>query len=223
MNPEYNGVTFTRQGHATVRIETSDGRVIYIDPWSEVLDDEPGDADIVIVTHDDSDHYDPEGIRAVSSEGTQVAAYEEIDTSELSMDITPLPYNGEATVAGIPVRTVPAYNRSDGEHVRENGEPYHAEGEVIGLILQVEGVSVYVPADTDFLAVHRDIDADVILPPIGGNYTMDRHEAAEMVRHLEPALVLPVHYNTDAVPGIDTDAEAFKEQVKTEDTRVVLF
>ena len=223
MEAEYNGVRFERQGHATVRIESTDGTVIYIDPWSEVIDDAPGDADIVFVTHDDTDHYDPEAIRAVSSDSTVVAAYDEIDTSDILTDLAPLPYNGQTEVKGIRVETVPAYNRSDGEHVRDTGEPYHAKGEVVGLVLSIEGHSIYIPSDTDFLDVHREIDADVVLPPIGGTYTMDRHEAAEMVESIGPDLVLPVHYNTEAVPGVDTDADAFKEAVETEGTRVVLF
>lgn len=223
MKTEYNGITFERPGHATVRIESIDGTVVYIDPWSEVIDNAPGDADFVFVTHDDRDHYDPEAIRAVSSERTIVAAYEEVDTSDVSQDVTPLPYHGAATVGEIEVRTVPAYNRPDGEHLQDNGEPFHAKGEVIGLILLIDGTSIYVPSDTDFLDEHRNIDADVVIPPIGGSYTMDRHEAAEMIESIGPDLVLPVHYNTDAVPGLDTDAETFKKEIEAKGPRVVLF
>ncbi|TKR25038.1 MBL fold metallo-hydrolase [Natronomonas salsuginis] len=223
MKAEYERVTFERPGHATVRIENTDGTIIYIDPWMEVINGTPSDADFVFVTHDDQDHYDPEAIRAVSTENTIVAAYEEIDTSELIHDVKPLPYDGEMSVDGIEVQTVPAYNRPDGEHIQENGEPYHAKGEVIGLVLLIDGVSIYVPCDTDFLDEHEDIDADVILPPIGGTYTMDRHEAAEMVESIGPDLVLPIHYNTKAIPGIHTDAEAFKQNVEEGGPRVVLF
>ena len=59
MSVDYNGLSFERLGHASVRIETDTGTVLYIDPWTEVLDDEPGDGDVVFVTHDDFDHYDP--------------------------------------------------------------------------------------------------------------------------------------------------------------------
>ena len=222
MKAEYEGISFERPGHATVRIETQDGTVLYIDPWSEVMDGTPGDADVVFVTHDDRDHYDPTAIQAVTSERTVVAAYEAIETSDLDLDVTPLPATGETTVENITIQSVPAYNRPDGEHVRESGEPFHDEGEVIGLLLTIDGVTIYYPSDTDFLDAHRDIDTDVILPPIGGSYTMDRHEAAEMIEHIGPELVLPVHYNTDAVPGLDTDAEAFKDEVETAGTQVVL-
>lgn len=80
----------------------------------------------------------------------------------------------------------------------------------------------YFPSDTDFLDDHREIDAQVILTPIGGTYTMDRHEAADMVESIRPDLVLPVHYNTSEVPGLSTDAEAFTEEIEKGDRRVVL-
>jgi L-ascorbate metabolism protein UlaG (beta-lactamase superfamily) len=220
---KYKQITFERPGHATVRIEDPDGTVSYIDPWMEVIDGTPDDADFVFVTHDDRDHYDPEAIRAVSTDNTVVAAYEEVDTDDLTQDVKPLPYDGEIAADEIDGRTVPAYNLSDGEHVQQNGEPYHAEGEVIGLILLIDGVTVYVPCDTDFLDEHQDINADVIIPPIGGSYTMDRHEAVEMVESIRPDLVLPIHYNTEAVPGIDADAEAFKKEIEKRGPRVVLF
>ena len=40
-------------------------------------------------------------------------------------------------------------------------------------------------------------------------YTMDRHEAAGLVREINPSLVLPVHFGTDGIEGIAVDAKAF--------------
>lgn len=223
MKTEYEGITFERLGHASVRIEAADGTVVYIDPWSEVIDGAPGDADVVFVTHDDMDHYDPGGIRALSNAETAVATYEAIDTADLDRDVTPLPQDGEVAVAGIGVRTLPAYNRSDGDHVQDDGSPFHAEGEVIGLLLSIDGVSIYFTSDSDALDELRGVDADVVLPPIGGSYTMDRHQAADLVADIGPDLVLPVHYDTDAVPGLETDAAAFEAEVEAAGPHVVRF
>jgi L-ascorbate metabolism protein UlaG (beta-lactamase superfamily) len=222
MTAEYRGLTFERPGHSTIRIETDDGTVVYLDPWSEEIEGEPGDADFVFVTHADFDHYDPDGIRAVSTDGTEIAVYETVSTGDLARDVTPLGMDDDKSVEPIGVRTVPAYNRPDGTHVRENGEPYHPEGEGIGLVLTIDGVAVYFPGDTDFLDAHRAIDADVLLPPIGGGPTMDRHEAAEMVESVAPDLVIPVHYDTDEIGIIDADAEAFEASVEAAGPRVVL-
>jgi L-ascorbate metabolism protein UlaG (beta-lactamase superfamily) len=220
MSATYEQLRFDRLGHASVRIETGDGTVVYIDPWSEVLEDAPGDGDVVFVTHDDFDHYDPDAIDAVAAPDATVAVYEAIDTSELDADSIELPHSGSATVAGIGVETLPAYNDPEGEHVDEGGEPFHAEGEVIGLLLSIDGTTVFFPSDTDFLPHHESVDADVFIPPIGGHYTMDRREAAAFARSVAPELVVPVHYDT--FEPIETDVEAFKAELERDGIRVAV-
>lgn len=221
MSAHFDGLDFERLGHASVRIETGDGTVVYVDPWSNVLEGRPGDGDVVFSTHDDVDHYDPEAIEAVAAPDATVAAYEAIDTADLDFDVVDLPLEGERTVAGIDVRSVPAYNDPDGPHTDEHGEPFHAEGEVIGLLLSIDGTTVYVPSDTDFLAHHEGVTADVFVPPIGGHFTMDRHEAAAFARSVDPALVLPVHYDT--FEPIETDAAAFARELEDDGISVELF
>lgn len=221
MSIQYEQLRFERLGHASVRIETDAGTVIYIDPWSNVLDEEPGDGDIVLVTHDDPDHYDRSAITAVAGPDVTVAAYEAVDTSALEQPVVELPADGSATVDGIEVRTVPAYNDPEGEHVDETGSPFHAEGEGIGLVLAFGDTTVYVPSDTDFLDKLEELTADVFIPPIGGHYTMDRHEAASFARSVDPDLVLPVHYDT--FEAIQTDAVAFAQELEAEGINVELF
>ncbi|AGB32264.1 hypothetical protein C488_11354 [Natrinema pellirubrum DSM 15624] len=221
MTVTYEGLDFERLGHASVRIETDDGTVIYVDPWGEILAGEPADGDVVFVTHDDMDHYDAAAIEAVAGPDVTVAAYEAIDTSALAFDVIDLPSEGEATVDGIDVRTVPAYNDPAGDHVDEDGEPFHADGEVIGVVLALEGATVFFPSDTDFLPHHESVTADVFVPPIGGHFTMDRHEAAAFARSVEPELVLPEHYDT--FDPIETDAEAFADDLEADGIRVELF
>lgn len=216
----YQDVTIEVLGHATVRITAPDETVIYIDPWSDQLPDQPGDADLVIVTHDDYDHYDPEGIEAVSRSAATIAAYEAIDVSGLERDVVSLPADGSTTVVGITINTLPSHNDPAGEHVNEEGEPFHAPGEVIGVILDLDGVTVYFPSDTDFLEHHENVTADVFLPPIGGHFTMDRHEAAAFARSVAPALVVPVHYNT--FEPIETDASAFAAELEAAGIEVAL-
>jgi L-ascorbate metabolism protein UlaG (beta-lactamase superfamily) len=45
-------------------------------------------------------------------------------------------------------------------------------------------------------ALHR---CDVLLIPVGGYYTIDGAQAARLVRRLEPALVIPMHYRMGAI------------------------
>lgn len=220
MSVTHDGIEFRRLGHGSVRIGTPE-QVIYIDPWSELLSGEPTDGDIVFVTHDDRDHYDPAAIDAVLATDGVVAAYEAVDTSALEADVVSLPHDGTQSVGGLEVRTIPAYNDTDGSHVDEDGEPFHAEGEGVGILFTVDGTTVFYPSDTDFLPHHRDVEADVFMPPIGGHFTMDRHEAAEFAKALGPALVLPVHYDT--FEAVETDAEAFADELSSAGIAVELF
>lgn len=221
MTVTYEGLTFGRPGHATVRVEDGGGTVIYIDPWSEVIENATGDGDVVFVTHDDVDHYDPAAIAAVAASDAIVAAYEAIDTSELDLEVVPLAHEESTTVRGIGVESMPAHNDPEGSHVADDGRPFHAEGKVIGLVLTVEGTTVCYPSDTDFLDHHRELDVDVLMPPIGGHYTMDRHEAAEFARAVAPALVLPVHYDT--FEAIEADVGAFAAELARDGIRVEAF
>jgi L-ascorbate metabolism protein UlaG (beta-lactamase superfamily) len=210
---EYEGLTFERLGHASVRIETDDGHVVYVDPWSEVLgDDDPRDGDVVFVTHDDPDHWDPAAIAAVAGDDAAVVVYEGVGTSDLDREVTELAYDGDLTVDGIGVDAVPAHNDPNGPHTDEDGDPFHAEGEVVGLLLTFDDTVVYVTSDTDFLPAHDRVRADVFVPPIGGHYTMDRHEAADFAVSVGPDLVLPVHYDT--FEAIETDVDAFEADVE---------
>lgn len=212
MHVEYDALTVERLGHASVRIATDDGLVGYIDPWSDVLANDPRDGDVVFVTHDDVDHYDPAGIEAVARLGATVVAYGAIDTSDLDLEIITVPYGGSRTVRGIGVEAVPAHNRTDGPHVDEDGDPFHAEREVVGFLFDIAGTTVYFTSDTDVLPEHESIRADVFIPPIGGHFTIDRHAAADFAKSVEADLVLPVHYDT--FETIETDVEAFAEDVE---------
>ena len=211
---EYDDLTVDRLGHASVRIETGDERVLYVDPWSEVLEGAPHDGDVVFVTHDDFDHYDPDAVERVAGAAATVVAFEGVDTSDLPDDLASrsAAAGEELTIEDIDVQAVPAYNDPDGEHVDGEGNPFHAEGEGVGFLLAIDHTTVYVVGDTDFLEEHEELTADVFIPPIGGHYTMDRHEAAAFAEHVRPDLVLPVHYDT--FEAIETDAAAFKADVE---------
>jgi len=42
---------------------------------------------------------------------------------------------------------------------------------------------------------------DVLLVPVGGVSTIDAVQAAQVVRLLEPKIVIPMHYKTEAIQG----------------------
>jgi L-ascorbate metabolism protein UlaG (beta-lactamase superfamily) len=44
-------------------------------------------------------------------------------------------------------------------------------------------------------------DADVLLVPVGGHCTINATQAAEVVAQVEPKVIVPMHYATDATQG----------------------
>ncbi|WP_247001473.1 MBL fold metallo-hydrolase [Halosolutus gelatinilyticus] len=232
MTVRFGAVTVDWLGLATIRLAGETGVVIYVDPGPEeygVLEgSNPRDGDLILVSHDH--HYDPDSIRRVAHGDAIVVVHESIDADEIDrIDERPedLPYDvervraDESFVLGpLDLFTTPAYNDPDGPHVDERGDPYHPEGQGCGFAVTVDGVTAFWPGDTDALSYHEDVDVDLFLPPIGGTFTMDRREAAELAGVTVPDLVLPVHYDT--FPAIEADADAFVVDVANRGVPVVI-
>jgi L-ascorbate metabolism protein UlaG (beta-lactamase superfamily) len=100
--------------------------------------------------------------------------------------------------------------------------PFSAEAGVVigppsGLVVNLGGKSVYHLGDTclfsDLRLIAERTPVDVALIPIGGHYTMDRHDAVVAAELIGAETVIPMHYNT--FPPIETDAEQFKTDVES--------
>ena len=93
-------------------------------------------------------------------------------------------------------------------------------------MINIGGVTVYHLGDTclfsDLRLIAERTPVDVALIPIGGHYTMDRHDAVVAAELVGAQTVIPCHYDT--FPPIETDAEAFKAEVesKTSSSVVIL-
>ncbi|QSG07881.1 MBL fold metallo-hydrolase [Halapricum desulfuricans] len=242
----HDGLTIEWLGYATVRLESKDGTVVYLDPgrygvltgdWEPDTpgvahppsrDYRPEDGDIVCVTH--VHHYDPDGIDRVADEDATVIAFEGMDVrgsrrdlprlADLEYEVRTVDAESDLVVAGVPIWTLPAYNEPDGPHTRPDGSPFHPEGRGCGFLLSIDGTRVCWPGDTDVLDGHAELEVDVFLPPIGGAFTMDRSEAATLAVELDPELVVPIHYNTFA--ALETDHEAFASELDDADVSVAL-
>ena len=67
---------------------------------------------------------------------------------------------------------------------------------------------------SDLKLIAERTPVDVALIPIGGHYTMDRHDAVVAAEFVGAETVIPIHYDT--FPPIETDAEAFKSDVESQ-------
>ena len=89
-------------------------------------------------------------------------------------------------------------------------------GEPAGVVLTIDGKSVYHTGDTglfyDMKLIGEMTDLDYMLLPIGDNFTMGITDAVKAVELANPKVAIPMHYNT--FPVIEADPEEFKRQVE---------
>lgn len=57
---------------------------------------------------------------------------------------------------------------------------------------------------------------DILLIPVGGNYTIDAQEAVDVVKDLEPEIVMPMHYKVKCLEVNISSEEKFLQLVKDE-------
>ncbi len=159
-------------GHSAFRIIGS--KTIVTDPYDGVGLDFPAvSADIVTVSHG---HHDHNATEKVSGEPAVVS-----DAGEHRI--------GDVTVTG--------YNtfHDDCEGAKR--------GRNVAYRITMDGLSVVHLGDLGCLPTHAVLkaleNADILLIPVGGNYTIDGETAAKLAKTLAPRTVIPMHYVT---PGL---------------------
>ena len=125
------------------------------------------------------------------------------------------------------VRLVPAWHTNTLPGSEES--PFSAQhgvaiGPAAGLVIKLGETTVYHAGDTalftDMKLIAQRSPVDVALLPIGGHYTMDRHDAAVAAEFVGAATVIPMHYDT--FPAIEADAGAFKDEVESKTSSKVV-
>jgi len=77
----------------------------------------------------------------------------------------------------------------------------------VGYNVLIEGKRVYVAGDTDMNEDNVKLKCDIALVPVGGKYTMDYKQAAELVNLIKPEIAIPTHYGD--IVGDKNDGEKF--------------
>jgi L-ascorbate metabolism protein UlaG (beta-lactamase superfamily) len=117
------------------------------------------------------------------------------------------------------VKLVPAWHTSTiagSEEAPYSPVPGVVTGTAAGLVITIGGVTVYHAGDTclfgDMKLIAERDPIDVFMLPIGGHYTMDRHDGVVAAELVGAKTVIPMHYDT--FPAIETDTAAFKAEVE---------
>ena len=223
-------------GHSC--FELSDGEVrVLIDPFlkpnnpAAVASAEDVDPTHVVISHGHADHT-ADAARVAIRTGAECVAVVEIAKwlEELGVEKVHDPnLGGTVRFEWGWVKLVPAFHTSTLPGSAE--APFSPTtgtvvGPAAGLLVNLGGVTVYHAGDTclfsDMKLIAERNPVDVAMLPIGGHYTMDRHDGAVAAEFVGASTVIPMHFDT--FPPIETDAEAFKAEVesKTSSSVVVL-
>lgn len=158
-------------GHASMKIKTADGKVIYIDPF------QPGNysdsADIVLVTHAHADHNQQNLVKKKSTATTITHVQSNIGGVYQTFNID-----------GIKIYSVPAYNAN------------HSINGCVGYVIEFNGIKLYHAGDTGNIpemANLADSNITYALFPIDSIYTMSPAAATLAAIAVNADYNIPMH------------------------------
>jgi len=214
----------TFHGHACFSLE-ADGRHVVIDPFltgnpaADVQVARLPKVDAVLLSHGHGDHLG-DAIPIAKRDGATIVATAELARfcGQRGATVHAMHIGGAHQFPFGRVKLVPAFHGG--------GVEGDATGQFTtnpcGVVVTLGGKSVYHCGDTGLTLEMQLLQgrADVMLVPIGDNYTMGIEDAVRAVELVKPATVIPMHYNTWDV--IQADPEHFKRQVGDRARVVVL-
>ena len=187
-------------------------KIIYFDPYK--IGEDKHDADIIFITHNHYDHMDSVSIEKIKNNMTIIVApksmEEEIKNIEFKEYIFLSP-GDEINIDNFNIKVVPAYNIDKPFHPRKNNW--------LGYIVTNNNISYYVAGDTDKTVENEKVKCDIAFIPIGGHFTMDVREAEELIRIINPQIVVPTHYGS--IVGEAKDGEKLKDILSDTNVEVI--
>ncbi len=206
-------------GQAAFRITSPTGKVIVIDPWLKTNPKTPaaykdlkalGKVDVVLVTHAHFDHV-ADAAELAKLNGVKVFMPPGLGGTMTSLGLLDpgmapgMNKSGIATPIGpdIKLHMVRAEHSSEFTYKDAAGKTQILPGgEPVGWIIELEnGFKIYHMGDTglfgDMRMIGRMYKPDLVLLPIGGNFTINANLGAYAVRDLiKPKYAVPMHYGT---------------------------
>ncbi|HPJ20737.1 MAG TPA: MBL fold metallo-hydrolase [Clostridia bacterium] len=158
-------------GRASVRIETKFGLVIYIDPATGAKMEYDKPADLVLITHQHSDH-NKTNLVTLKDTGKVISCPVNIRSGD-TMDFS-----------GIKITAVDAYNNN------------HSKESCCGFILEINDVVIYHSGDTsktEQMADFSSLGIDYALLCSDGYYNMGAEEVMEVAGLIDAKYIIPIH------------------------------
>jgi L-ascorbate metabolism protein UlaG (beta-lactamase superfamily) len=163
-------------GHSSFKIKGKSASVICdpFDPKTVGLKFASNEADIITISHAHEDHNKISSIKDVKKVISGPGEYE---------------------IMGISILGFPSY------HDNKSGEE---RGKNIIFVFEVDGVRIAHLGDLGHELSEKIIEdmgyIDILILPVGGEYTIGPDGATKIVQAVEPSIVIPMHYQ---VPGLN--------------------
>lgn len=183
-------------GHSCFKLTESTGTTIITDPYGDIGYDLPEDltADAVTVSHD---HYDHNNVQAVSGKPTIITK------------------DGFYELPGVEIEGVKSY------HDTEEGK---LRGENTIFKFRMDGLDIChmgdIGEDCSAELIEMLLPVNILLIPVGGNYTVDAEMAKEYVDRIMPEIVIPMHYKSRHSTVDVEKAQGFLDLFEDEDVDV---
>ena len=202
-------------GQSTIYFEAN-GKKVIVDPFitgngQSDLDASTLKVDYIILTHGHGDHFGDTIELANRNHATVIGS------AELGDYLTT--YHNVENVR--PMNIGQAFHSSS--LTDENGVPVYL-GMPMGLILEIEGKTIYHTGDTGLFSDMKLIadrhPVDVCFIPIGDNFTMGIDDASYAINSfIKPKISVPIHYDTFEL--IEQDPNKFKKAVSVGEVQIL--
>ncbi|AFA50095.1 MBL fold metallo-hydrolase [Acetobacterium woodii] len=162
-------------GQSCFRLTSENGIKIVMDPYANMLGYKLPeiDANIVTTSHDHSDHNNVDAVKG---------------------DFVHIKDPGVFSPKGIGIKGIQTF------HDNVFGAK---KGNNIIYTFMIDGINICHCGDLGHLLSLEQINqigkVDILLLPIGGRVTLDANSAVEVMKQLNPAVVIPMHYRTKAM------------------------
>ena len=159
-------------GHAMWSVETDNYRIV-IDPFTNIGYDMPTDltADVVVSSHEHFDHNNFKLILPTFQKITQIGSYQ---------------------LKKCKIKLIEASHGVLNEK---------SLGDIYMILIYIDGYTILHCGDLGVVpdeALLKEIGTiDILMIPVGGQYTINAEQAKETIDLLNPALVFPMHYKTE--------------------------
>jgi len=157
-------------GHSCFRLKGRDVRIL-IDPFVSTKDVrlKKQETDVLLISHEHDDHNDRSVIK---------------DPKTTKIFAGP----GEYEVKGAHIRGIATFHDTSRGSERGWNTVY---------IIEIDGITICHLGDLgeelDDDLVEDIGEVDIVLVPVGGTYTINAGQAAEIIRELDPRIVIPMH------------------------------